>query len=157
MVAALMWLGLVALVVCVLLALLAEWGDGRAPRSGARPVPATERVRRNATALGVSAALLALVYWLFAGPLVTDPGAPCAARGSWSSYPPETLDARVFPPSATCRFRSGETDALVPGWATVLITGLAAPVAVSGVGFALAVRRRGAQERGRRGAGGVAA
>ncbi|MCX4821377.1 hypothetical protein OG883_15985 [Streptomyces sp. NBC_01142] len=137
-----MWICLMGMALCVVLALLAECVELPAGAASAQRISRTEKLRRTGTALFVTASAFLLVYGLAAWPLVTGPSSACSARGEWGTYPPSTVEYSLFPPQATCMYRSGETSKLNPGWVEVVTTALFVPMAISGVGVALALRRR---------------
>lgn len=116
-------------------------------------VSPVRKLRRTGTAFFVAASVFFLVYGLAAWPLITGPSSACSARGEWASYPPQTLDYSLFPPQATCAYRSGATSELNPGWVEVLTTVLAVPVLITGIGLALAWRRWRAEPHDTRSAG----
>lgn len=143
---AVVWISLGVLILCAVLALLAEWAELPSNSKAveervAHVVSRTEKLRRTGTAFFVTASVFLLSYGLVAWPLLTGPSSACSAGGGWEFYPPETLQYSFFPPQATCMFRSGETSQLLPGWVGVLATALSVPMVIAGVGFVLAVRR----------------
>ncbi|MFI0815326.1 hypothetical protein ACH4TX_03575 [Streptomyces sp. NPDC021098] len=148
---AVVWCALVGLVLCVVLALLAECVE--LPAGTGLQISRTERLRRTGTAFFVTGSFFALVYGLAAWPLLTGPSSACSAGGEWGSYPPKTLDYTLFPPQATCMFHSGTTSRLNAGWVASLTVMLAVPALISAAGLALAWRRGRREAHAARAAG----
>jgi len=136
---AVIWCALAGLVLCVLLALLAECVE--LPAGTGLRLTRTERLRRAGTAFFVTGSFFALVYGLLAWPLLTGPSSACSAGAEWGIHPPKTLDHRLFPPQATCMTHSGSVSRLNAGWAETLTVMLAVPASISAAALALAWRR----------------
>ncbi|WP_175412385.1 hypothetical protein [Streptomyces sp. TRM64462] len=144
---ALLWLSLLTLVLCVLLALLAECVELPAGSPRSARVTRRESLRRTAVAFCVTASVFTGVYVLMAWPLLSGPSTACAAGAEWGFHPPETRDPSFFPPQATCVFRSGETSRLNAEWATTVTAALALPAAIAGTALTLAWRRHHTERR----------
>ncbi|MFF2732500.1 hypothetical protein ACFVS9_31900 [Streptomyces sp. NPDC058008] len=133
--------GLLVMVLCVFVALLAECFD---PRPGGRlvmPMSRAEKLRRTGTALTVTCSVFLLLYAPAGWKLLAGPSSACSAGADWGDNPPRTLEYSFFPPQATCRYTSGMTERMNPGFLASLAAQSAAPVLPAGVGFALALRR----------------
>ncbi|MFP3987124.1 hypothetical protein U9R90_06395 [Streptomyces sp. E11-3] len=147
------WLSLAGLAMCVLLALLAECVELPAGPRAPLLISRAERTRRTGTALFVTGSAFLMVYGLFGWRLLAGPSSACSAGAEWGTFPPETLEYRLFPPQATCMAHSGRTWHLNGDWGEALATASAVYLAVAGAGFALAWRRRRAEVRGAGGRG----
>ncbi|WEH40285.1 hypothetical protein OG233_12750 [Streptomyces sp. NBC_01218] len=137
----LLWAGLLFMVTCLLVALLAEWLDPEPGSDLVVPMTRVEKLRRTGTAFCVTGSAFLLVYALAGWKLLMGPSSACSAGSDWGSQQPETLDPRLFPPQATCRFTSGMTGQLNPDWLASLAVELAVPAVLAAVGFGLALRR----------------
>ncbi|WP_075660790.1 hypothetical protein [Streptomyces acidiscabies] len=142
----LMWAGMVLLVTCLLVALVAECLE---PPLGGRfvePMTRAEKLGRTRVVFFVFGSVFVLVYTLVGWQLLAGPSSACSRGGDWGTNPPRTLDYNFLPPQATCQYTSGSTSRLNPEWAASLATELAVPALLAGTGYTLA-RRRSAEER----------
>ncbi|MFI2778320.1 hypothetical protein [Streptomyces sp. ALB3] len=143
----LLWTGLLVMVVCLFVALLAECLD---PEPGGRlvtPMSRTRKLRRTGTAFAITGFAFLLLYALAGWRLVQGPSSACSAGRDRDVLAPRTLEYSLFPPQATCQYASGHTKRVNPPWLVSLTAQSAAPTLLAGVGFALAWRRRGAERR----------
>lgn len=149
--AGLMWAAALFMLACLFMALLAECFEP--PLSGAFagglvvPMTRAEKLRRTGAAFFVTGSAFLLFYALAGWKLLAGPSSACSAGADWGSNPPQTVTYSFFPPQATCRFTSGMTRQLNPGWVASLTAELAVPALLAGVGFVLALRRRSTERR----------
>ncbi|MEX3104898.1 MULTISPECIES: hypothetical protein [unclassified Streptomyces] len=137
----LLWAGLAVLVTCLLVALVAECLE---PPLGGRfvePMTRTAKLRRTGTAFFVLGSVFAGAYALFGWRLLAGPASACSRGADWGSNQPRTLEYTLFPPQFTCQYTSGLTRRMNPEWAASFTLELAALALLSGIGFALALRR----------------
>lgn len=142
-----LWICLLVLLACVLVALVAECLD---PRPGGRfvvPMTRAMKLRRTGAAFFVAGGCFAIVYALVGWRLLAGPTGACARGADWGSNAPRTLEYSLLPPQATCQYGSGMTEHLNPGWASALAAELAVPALLAAVGLALACWRWNAERR----------
>ncbi|MEH0423704.1 hypothetical protein [Streptomyces sp. B21-083] len=143
----LLWLSMLVLVVCLFLALVAEWFEPRPGSSLVAPTSRAAKLRRTGVALFVTGSVFLMFYALAGWKLLAGPSSACSAGADWGTNPPRTLEYSFLPPQATCQFTSGLTRRMNPDWVASLATELAVPALVAGVGFTLAWRRWRAERR----------
>ncbi|MFI1353332.1 hypothetical protein ACH4TV_07080 [Streptomyces sp. NPDC020898] len=142
-----LWLSMIALVVCLFAALIAEWFEP--PLGSGLVVPRTRaaKLRRTGAAFFVTGSAFLMIYALAGWKLLAGPSSACSAGADWGTQPPRTLEYSFLPPQATCQYTSGLTRQMNPGWLASLATELAVPALMAGVGFALAWRRWSSERR----------
>ncbi|WP_405768671.1 hypothetical protein [Streptomyces sp. NBC_01538] len=138
---AFLWLSMLVLVVCLLLALIAEWFEPRLDNRLAVPRTRVEKVRRTGVTFFATGAVFLMFYALAGWKLLAGPSSACSTGADWGVNPPRTLKYSFLPPQATCQYTSGLTRQLNPAWTASLATELAVPALMAGVGFVLAWRR----------------
>ena len=143
----LLWLSMLVLVVCLLVALVAEWFEPRLGGALVIPVSRAAKLRRTAVAFFVTGSAFLMFYALAGWKLLAGPSSACAAGADWKYNPPTTLSYSFLPPQATCRFTSGLTRRMNPDWVASLATELTVPALIAGVGFGLAWGRRREERR----------
>ncbi|MFJ8634808.1 hypothetical protein [Streptomyces sp. NPDC093568] len=143
----LLWGSFLVLVVCLLVALVAECFEPRLGGGWVVPMSRAAKLRRTAAAFFVTGSAFLMLYALAGWRLFTGPSSVCSAGADWGFHPPRTLEYSFFPPQATCQYASGEIWLLNPEWVASLSVELAVPALIAGVGFVLAWRRRSAERR----------
>ncbi|WP_416974039.1 hypothetical protein [Streptomyces sp. 4F14] len=143
----LMWAGMLVLVTCLLVALVAECLEPPLGGPFVEPMTRAEKAGRTRAVFFVLGSVFVLVYGLVGWQLLAGPSSACSRGGDWGSNPPTTLDPTFLPPQATCRYTSGMTSRLNPEWAASLATELAVPALLAGTGHALARRRLNEERR----------
>ncbi|KUJ49783.1 hypothetical protein AB0N87_08790 [Streptomyces sp. NPDC093228] len=144
---ALLWLGMVALVVCLVVALVAEWFEPRLGSDLVVPTTRGRKLRRTGTAFFVTGSVFLMLYALAGWKLFTGPASVCSAGADWGADAPRTLAYSFFPPQATCQYTSGLTRRMNPEWVASLLMESAVPALLAGVGCALAWLRLRAERR----------
>lgn len=143
----LLWLSMVTLVVCLFVALIAEWFEPPLGNSLVAPISRAAKLRRTGAAFFVTGSAFLMFYALAGWKLLAGPTSACSAGADWGIHPPRTLAYSFLPPQATCRYGSGMTRQLNPDWVASLATELAVPALIAGVGFVLAWRRWRSERR----------
>ncbi|MET7573777.1 hypothetical protein ABZT04_35610 [Streptomyces sp. NPDC005492] len=145
----LLWAALVTMAGCLLVAMIAEFLDPRVDSARVVPMSPVTKLRRTGAAFLVSGSVFLTLYLLTGWKLLAGPSSACSTGADWGSQVPTTLDPGFFPPQATCRYTSGLTRQLNPDWVGSLTMATALPALLAGLGFALALRRWHAAQRGR--------
>ncbi|MBV7697545.1 hypothetical protein KWI83_18380 [Streptomyces sp. TRM70350] len=143
----LLWGSLLVMVVCLLVALIAECFDPRLGGELVVPMSRAEKLSRTGTAFFVTGSVFVMVYALAGWQLFAGPSSVCSAGADWGTNAPRTLEYSFFPPQATCQYTSGMTRRMNPDWMASLAMELAVPALIAGVGFALALRRWAVERR----------
>jgi hypothetical protein len=143
----LLWLCMLILVVCLFVALVADWFEPPLGNSLVEPTSRAAKLRRTGVAFFVTGSAFLMFYALAGWKLLAGPSSACSAGADWGTNPPRTLEYSFLPPQATCRFTSGLTRRMNPDWVASLATELAVPALIAGVGFCLAWRRWRSERR----------
>ena len=92
---AFLWLSMLVLVVCLLLALIAEWFEPRLDNRLAVPRTRVEKVRRTGVTFFATGAVFLMFYALAGWKLLAGPSSACSTGADWGVNPPRTLKYRL--------------------------------------------------------------
>ncbi|MGA4837776.1 hypothetical protein [Streptomyces sp. G45] len=138
---AVLWAGLLVMVGCLLVALLAECCEPPLGSALVMPMSRSAKLRRTGAVFFVIGSAFALCYALAGWKLLAGPSSACSTGADWGSERPRTWEYSLLPPQATCQYTSGHTQRLNPDWLASLTVELAIPALLAGIGFVLAWHR----------------